>query len=432
LANDGGRIEAQAKKAPGRGRSCIFIDMAYSLDELRQRRHFQFFEARRSGGYFDKVIGLHPLADRVARLNSSIERKRFSECQDVVEARSASHGLPVFLRPLDVLLSQRRLLDYMTGVVRDEKVSLISATDPLYSGLFGLWLKRRTGIPLVIHLVANFDLNYEATGSLAMPRMFPSRALEKRVIRYVLRKADLVAAGSETTREYAIDQGVARDRTDVFRVTKNMIAAHRAPPEERRPLTEGERQQLGIGNSRKLLLTIARLERVKMVDQSILAFSLVAQEHADAVLLLAGEGSDRDRLERLARELGIADRIRFLGLLDQDLLARLIPGCVALSPLTGMALAETSMGGCPAAAYDCDSSIADLVETGVTGWLLELGDWKGMGQAAHRLLSDPALYKRMSKAMRKRAENLTDEKVLYAHEHAAFDRLLGPDCTSQP
>ena len=72
LANDGGRIEAQAKKAPGRGRSCIFIDMAYSLDELRQRRHFQFFEARRSGGYFDKVIGLHPLADRVARLNSSI------------------------------------------------------------------------------------------------------------------------------------------------------------------------------------------------------------------------------------------------------------------------------------------------------------------------------------------------------------------------
>jgi glycosyltransferase involved in cell wall biosynthesis len=162
-----------------------------------------------------------------------------------------------------------------------------------------------------------------------------------------------------------------------------------------------------------------------MVDQSIRAFSLVAQEHPDALLLLAGEGSDRDRLETLGRDLGIADRIRFLGLLDQDILTRLIPHCVALSPLTGMALAETSMGGCPAVAYDCDSSIAELVETGLTGWLLELGDWQGMGQAANRLLSDPLLYRRMSKAIRKRAEGLADEEALYAREHAAFDRLLG-------
>jgi glycosyltransferase involved in cell wall biosynthesis len=143
-------------------------------------------------------------------------------------------------------------------------------------------------------------------------------------------------------------------------------------------------------------------------------------------LLLAGDGSDRARLETLASELGVADRVRFLGLLDQDMLARLAPGCVVLSPLTGMALFETSMAGCPAIAYDCDSSIAEVVETGVTGMLLEPGDWHGMGRAASELLGDRARYRRYSQAIRGRAEQLTDEDAIYAREHAAFDRLLEP------
>ena len=415
-----------AKFGVGPHRTCLYIDMAYSLDELRQRGHLQFFEARHSNGYFGKVIGLHPLADRVTRLDGPFERKHFSPRQDQIEAKAAARGWPSWLYPLDVLLSQARLLDHVCAVVRDEKVSLIAATDPLYSGLFGWWVKRRTGVPLVLHLVANFDLNRQATGSLAMPRMFPWAWLEKRVIRHVIRRADLVAAGSETLRDYAVAQGARRDRTEVFRVTKNMVPAHRTAPAERAPLTEEERARLGLGQGGKRLLTVARLEPVKMVDQSIRAFSIVAADHPDAVLLLAGEGSERGRLEALARELGVADRVRFIGLVDQDMLARLAPGCVVLSPLTGMALFETSMAGCPAIAYDCDSSIAEVVETGVTGILLENGDWNGMGRAASELLADPALYRRFSQAIRDRAEQLTDETMLYTREHLAFDRLLEP------
>jgi glycosyltransferase involved in cell wall biosynthesis len=402
----------------------LYIDMAYSLDELRVRGHFQFFEARHSGSYFDKVIGLHPLADRVARLGSPIERKNFSDRQDVIEAASASLGLPKWLLPLDVLISQRRLLDHVAKVIREEKVELIAATDPLYSGLFGLWLKRRTGVPLVLHLVANFDLNFEATGSLAMPRMFPLRAIEKFVIRYVLKHADLVAAGSETLRDYAITHGAPPTRCEVFKVAKNIVQAHRVPPGERDPLTKAERERLGIVGATKMLLTVARLEPVKMVDHSIRAFSIVARDHPDALLLLAGQGSERGRLEALAQELGVGDRVRFLGLINQDILSRLEPHCLTLSPLTGMALFETSMAGSPAIAYNIDSACEEMVETGVTGALIEPKDWKSMGEAASRILSDPAEYRRLSIAIRERAVRLTDEQALYAHEHSVFDRLL--------
>jgi len=141
--------------------------------------------------------------------------------------------------------------------------------------------------------------------------------------------------------------------------------------------------------------------------------------------VVGGQGNEREALEKLAQELSVADRVRFLGLVDQDLLSRLVPGCLVLSPLTGMALHETSMGGAPAVAYGVDASISEVVENDVTGYLVELGEWKAMGEAASRILSDKVMFERMSKAIRQRAEQLTDEGALYAHEAAAFDRLLG-------
>jgi glycosyltransferase involved in cell wall biosynthesis len=408
-------------------RTLLYIDMAYSLAELRQRGQLQFFEQRHSNGYFNTVIGLHPLVDLVAATSRPVERKRFSDWQDVIEAKSAAIGLPKWLYPLDLVITQRRLLADITAIARKESVSLIAATDPLYSGLFGLWLKRRTGLPLVIHLIGNYDLNFELSGRLAMPKLLPSRALERRVIRHVLRNADLVAAGTETIRHYAISQGAKPDWTEIFRVAKHVIPAHRKAPQDRKPLSEAERERLGISRSRELVLTVARLEPVKMVDHSIRAFAVVHSRHPDAMLLIAGEGSQREALQGLARELGIGDKVKFLGLVDQGLLARLAPGCVALSPLTGIALIETSLAGCPAVAYDCDSAVAELVETGVTGTLLKPLDWKGMGHAAADLFDDPIALQRQGQAIRSRAEWITDEKALYAHEHRVFDRLLARD-----
>ncbi|QIL02428.1 glycosyltransferase family 4 protein [Sphingomonas sinipercae] len=212
----------------------MYIDMAYSLSELRARGHDQFFEARHSGDYFHKVVGLYPLADRVTAVEGALERHRFSDRQDIIEARSAALGWPKWLFPIDFLLTQRRLVGHVARLMRQERISLIVATDPLYSGLFGLWLRRRTGRPLVIWLVANYDLNFAATRSLAMPRLFPLRFIEKAVVRYVLRRADLVAGGSGTLRDYALEQGAEPARTEVFRVVKNMIPARRLPPASER------------------------------------------------------------------------------------------------------------------------------------------------------------------------------------------------------
>lgn len=405
-------------------RACLYIDMAYSLAELRQRGHSQFFEMRHSGGYFRRVIGLHPLADRVTDLDDAITRKPFSDRQDVIEAKAMALGMPRLLAPLDFLLTQAQLVRKVAKIVQEEKIDLIIATDPLYSGLFGLAVRRLTRVPLVVLVVANYDLNFEGTGTLAMPRLIPTRRMEQRVIRYVLCRADLVAPGSGTLCDYSIENGAPPDRTELFRVGKNMVDAHLTPPDKRPKLTSAERETLGIGNSLKLLLTVARLEKEKLVEDSIRAMSIVISNHPDALLLLAGKGSQRGALETLAHQLGVERNVRFLGLTSQEFLSRLAPDAVILSPLTGMALLETSMAGAPPVAYDLDSSISDLVESGVTGELVEPRDWRRMGEAASAILSDPSLRTRYSKAVRKRAEFLSDRERLFGIEHQAFEKLL--------
>jgi poly(glycerol-phosphate) alpha-glucosyltransferase len=182
-------------------------------------------------------------------------------------------------------------------------------------------------------------------------------------------------------------------------------------------------RELGIPTGAPIFLTIARLEPVKMVDHAIRAMRMIVDAHPDAVLLLAGRGSEQEALERLVSELGLGDNVRFLGLVSQDRLSRLIPRVIALSPMTGMALFETSMGGAPAIAYDGDSQVAELVVSGETGWLVPFGDHVAMGRAGVRILDHLDERHRMGEAMRRHAARLADPATVYANEHAGFDTL---------
>ena len=87
------------------------------------------------------------------------------------------------------------------------------------------------------------------------------------------------------------------------------------------------RTALGL-KDRRVLLTVGRMdsrERYKGHDRVIAAIpDLIAQGH-DVVYLIIGEGDDRARLEELARETGVADRVRFLGAVSQRIPCRGLP-----------------------------------------------------------------------------------------------------------
>jgi phosphatidylinositol alpha-1,6-mannosyltransferase len=114
------------------------------------------------------------------------------------------------------------------------------------------------------------------------------------------------------------------------------------------------RKHLGTGNKRTLL-TVARMDpsqQYKGQDRVISAIPYVLSQGYDVEYLVVGEGEDRGRLESLAREVGVSDRVHFLGPVDLQVLGDLY--CKAdlfVMPSTGegfgIAFLEAMVSGTP-------------------------------------------------------------------------------------
>ena len=128
----------------------------------------------------------------------------------------------------------------------------------------------------------------------------------------------------------------------------------------------------------------------------------------EAQLLIIGSGPEREALMALAVELGVAERVHFLGARPDS--AAILRGGVDLlvsgarEEVFGLTLAEAGMLGLPVSAYRV-GGIPEVVEEGVTGLLATPGDWAEM--ADHwRQLSNPQRRCEMGRAAQLRAAQL--------------------------
>jgi phosphatidylinositol alpha-1,6-mannosyltransferase len=161
------------------------------------------------------------------------------------------------------------------------------------------------------------------------------------------------------------------------------------------------------------LLTVARLAAHKGIDTGLHILAALCRDLPDLHYAIIGSGIKQPELERLARELGVTDRVRFLtGVPDRDLpaLYRAADIYLGLSRPTelmvegfGISLVEASASSLPVIA-GADGGIPDAVRDGETGLLVD-ATLPGPGLAAvRRLLDDPELARRMGAAGRRAAE----------------------------
>jgi len=155
-------------------------------------------------------------------------------------------------------------------------------------------------------------------------------------------------------------------------------------------------------------------------------------------LAIAGEGPLRAALGRFAAELGVADRVRFLGWREDvpELLASAdFLVCPSLHEPLGNVVIEAWSAGLPVVATASDGP-AGLIEHEVSGLLVPLPDDPGGGPAAlagaiERLCRDPGLRARLGQAGRRAYEAAFTEEVVVARYRSFFDRLA-PGCAASP
>jgi glycosyltransferase involved in cell wall biosynthesis len=401
----------------------LYIDMAYTLRIVRGRSHEDFWLARHSGGYFPIVWGIHPIADVPDQeVRRRVRVARFARNQISIEGTSQALALPRWLLPVNFLFSQLGLLRALTRHARRRGVRAVFASDPLYCGLFGLALARRLGVPLIVFVPAHYDELFEATGSLGNPRIFGFRKVEQAVMHRVFRHSDMVFAAADSLAQLALKYGAPEQTIARLSHGKYLARDHLTEPASR-PAADEALRRYSIPGAANYLIYVGRHNPVKHPEDVLRAMKVVLDAEPEVIGIMAGKGELTGSLQAIAEELAIADRVVFPGLIDQASLSFILPHCVTLSPLTGMALVECSLAGSPVIAYDRDWQ-SEFVDDRESGRIVPYRDWKAMGEAALDIIRDPAIRKRFGKAGRKKALAFVDIEGNRAKEHAALDAMF--------
>ena len=117
-------------------------------------------------------------------------------------------------------------------------------------------------------------------------------------------------------------------------------------------------------------LNASRLEDQKSIHKLILAFSIVAKSNDGARLVLAGDGSLRQKLQELARSLGLGDKILFTGFVKNPFALMAQARAFVLSSCYegfGNVLVEAMCCSCPVISTDCLCGPREIIAPGTTG-----------------------------------------------------------------
>lgn len=190
---------------------------------------------------------------------------------------------------------------------------------------------------------------------------------------------------SESSADDLAERGVARDRVTVSHcgVASSLV-----------PVDPGKLRPQRVAY-------VGRLEPYKRVDVMLRAMKRLETRFPDAEIVVIGRGSDRERIEAVARDLKLEGRTRFTGFIDdeeRDALLSQTRVCVCPSEKEGWGLTviESNATATPVVASDAPG-LRDSVRDAETGFLVPFADEEAFAERIGQLLEDDALSLRMQR-----------------------------------
>ena len=315
--------------------------------------------------------------------------------------RVETPSYPLFREPQYVLA----LTNTVVQVARERSLDIIHAHYAIPHATAGYLARQilaaghRACVPKVITTLHGTDITL-----LGSDRSYSE------TVAFCIEQSDGVTAVSDSLKADTYRElGVRHD----IRVIPNFLdcAIHR-----RRDAADLRRRLAPKGE--KLLIHVSNFRPVKRVPEVVEIFAAVRRQ-VEARLLMVGDGPELPEASQLARSLGIAADVEFLG--EQDQVVQLL----SASDVFLLPSAQESFGLAALEAMACEvpvvaSSIGGLPEVidhGLTGFLHPVDDLAGMAESAVRLLTDPELYRRAAQAARRVAhERYCDSKIVPLYE----------------
>ena len=187
---------------------------------------------------------------------------------------------------------------------------------------------------------------------------------------------------TEAASEYYAES-VRQKGTVIQNAVFNPLVKEIEPPEQRQ----------------KIIYGVGRLSAQKRFEDLIDAYALVEKKHPDYRLVIFGEGEDREKLEKKIKSLSLTEKALLPGT-DKNALKYVANGSVFVlsSGYEGMpnALMEAMAVGTPCVSTRCKMGPEELIDDGVNGLLVPVGDTEKMKDAIEMLIENPRLSKSVS------------------------------------
>jgi len=208
----------------------------------------------------------------------------------------------------------------------------------------------------------------------------------RNTVRYGIDKSTITTAVSESLRVETLE--LIEPRKDLVTIY-NFIDENKYYPVNPGTL----KSDFGIKQDEKVIVHISNFRKVKRIPDVIESFRGVLKE-IDAKLLLVGDGPEKMEMEALVNELGLQDQVIFTGKRDD------LPELLAISDVMfhlsekeafGLVLLEALACGLPSVATNI-GGIPEVIEDGVNGFLVPVGDTYAATQKALLLLKNDGLH----------------------------------------
>ena len=223
------------------------------------------------------------------------------------------------------------------------------------------------------------------------PRPGWRRAVKGAVVPSVVRGASGVLVTGTLARDSMVARGAVGERVRVFANTID-VDTFQQQAKQLVPRRAELRAALGASEDDTVVLSVGRLAPEKRYDMLIRA--VAASSDPGPVLVLAGEGPERERLVKLGHELDV--RLRLVGDWPWARVVELYAAADVFALLSeretwAVVVNEAAACGLPLVLSDRVGAAADLLRDGENGFLVAAGDVSGAAAAIRRLAGDPEL-----------------------------------------
>jgi glycosyltransferase involved in cell wall biosynthesis len=374
-------------------------------------------------------LGLSGKTRNLASVVSRLDRQRFAPivCTLSVEPSPLVGQLEAARVPLHTIACRDGVhvgaalrLARLAWSVKADIVHCYNPRPMLYGGLAA----RAIGLRAAVGSLSAFACQVPDRSYGFLPQPLAT-ASSRNVFRNRLAIASMrfvVAVSPSLGRRFCKYNRVPLEKLRVITYGADVHAADRIPAAQVSEL----RRQFGFRAQDVVIGSVGRLVEQKDYPTQLQAFALAAARVPNLRMAIAGDGPLRARLEEMARAFAIADRVRFLGHVDDvPALLRSVDFFALASKFEpfGVALLEAKAAGLPIVATAVNE-IPEIVTHGESGLLAPPADARSMAASFVRLAENHQTRARFAVRARIEARQHSIEAVVAAHQ-SLYDAALG-------